>query len=75
MRDRKHVQVYCAVLAPEDFNRVLQDVEMMDRVQLLRLHCKLSAQLSALGEPDPDIGHPDTIRPPSSLPPESFEVE
>lgn len=73
-RERKHLEVYYAALAPQDFDRILQDVEAMDQVQLLRLHCKLSAQLAAQEEA-PATGKPDTLRPPSSLPPESLEIE
>lgn len=80
-RVSRKLQVYFGALDPADFDRVLADVEMMDHVQLLRLHCKLSAALQIVAalqaavEEAPESGRLDTSRPPSSLPPEGVEVE
>jgi hypothetical protein len=85
-RQRKSLQVYFAALDPESFDRVLRDVESMDQIQLLRLHCKLNAALqrvelkARLQEEAAEaagllgLSKPDTIRPPSSSPPEALEI-
>ena len=82
-RERKMVQVYMDSLDPAGFDRVLGDVELMDEIQLLRLHCKLNARLQKIDmrrrlqqfvEGEPEV-RPDTMRPPSSMPPEAIELE
>jgi len=79
-RERKpvpQVEVLASFLNEERFKIVLNCVGRMDRLQLLRLSCKVDSLLSycepELSE-DPSVGRQDTI-PPPGFPDERGSVE